>query len=55
LKSRPLDGFVRGASFPVESRSATYWAIAAAAFAQFIASESAKWGRLIADTGIKGE
>jgi tripartite-type tricarboxylate transporter receptor subunit TctC len=27
----------------------------AQAFAQFIASESAKWGRLIADTGIKGE
>lgn len=27
----------------------------AAAFTQFIASESAKWGRLIADTGIKGE
>jgi tripartite-type tricarboxylate transporter receptor subunit TctC len=25
------------------------------AFAQFIASENVKWGRLIADTGIKGE
>jgi tripartite-type tricarboxylate transporter receptor subunit TctC len=27
----------------------------AAGFAQFIASESVKWGKLIADTGIKGE
>jgi tripartite-type tricarboxylate transporter receptor subunit TctC len=27
----------------------------AQAFAQFIASENAKWGRLIADAGIKGE
>jgi tripartite-type tricarboxylate transporter receptor subunit TctC len=25
------------------------------AFAKFIASESAKWGKLIAETGIKGE